>query len=52
MLVHWRQYVDPGYLAFIEEVQPEVVQAGFYGADFWALTHVPKAVNPHFQFDV
>ena len=45
MLVHWRQYIDPGYLAFVEEAQPEVVQAGFYGADFWALTHVPKEVK-------
>ncbi len=45
MLVHWRQYIDPGYLAFVDEVQPEVVQAGFYGVDFWALAHVPKAVK-------
>jgi hypothetical protein len=45
MLVHWRQYIDPGYLAFIDETQPEVVQAGFYGVDFWALAHVPKAVK-------
>ncbi len=45
MLVHWRQYIDPGYLAFVDEVQPEVVQAGFYGVDFWALAHVPKEVK-------
>jgi hypothetical protein len=45
MLVHWRQYIDPGYLAFVDEVQPEVVQAGFYGVDFWALAHVPKDVK-------
>ena len=45
MLVHWRQYIDPGYLAFVEEVQPEVVQVGFYGVDFWALAHVPKNVK-------
>jgi hypothetical protein len=45
MLVHWRQYIDPGYLAFVEEAQPEVVQAGFYGVDFWALAHVPKSVK-------
>ena len=45
MLVHWRQYIDPGYLAFVDEARPEVVQAGFYGADFWALTHVPKEVK-------
>jgi len=42
MLVHWRQYTDPGYLAFVDEVQPEVVQAGPYGVDFWAFGNVPK----------
>ena len=42
MLVHWRQYIDPGYLTFVEDVQPEIVQVGFYGVDFWALAHVPK----------
>ena len=45
MLVHWRQYTDPGYLAFVDEVQPEVVQAGTYGVDFWAFAPVPKAVK-------
>jgi hypothetical protein len=45
MLVHWQQYVDPGYLPFVDEVQPEVVQVGFYGVDFWAFSHVPKAVK-------
>jgi hypothetical protein len=38
MLVHWRQYTDPGYLAFVDEAQPEVVQVGFYGVDFWAFS--------------
>src|SRR3954453_16035723 len=45
MLVHWKQYVDPDYLKFVDEVQPEVVQVGFYGVDFWALAHVPKSVK-------
>jgi hypothetical protein len=45
MLVHWRQYVDPGYLAFVDEVQPELVQVGFYGVDFWTFSHVPKEVK-------
>ena len=45
MLVHWQQYVDPGYLAFVDEVQPEVVQVGFYGVDFWAFAHVPREVK-------
>lgn len=43
MLVHWSQYIKPGYLPFVDEVQPEVVQVGFYGVDFWALAHVPTA---------
>ncbi len=45
MLVHWRQYIDPGYLPFVDEVQPEVVQAGFYGVDFWTFAHVPEDVK-------
>jgi hypothetical protein len=45
MLVHWHQYIDPGYLAFVDEAQPEVVQVGFYGVDFWAFSHVPKEVK-------
>jgi hypothetical protein len=45
MLVHWHQYIDPGYLAFVDEVQPEVVQVGFYGVDFWAFSHVPMSVK-------
>lgn len=45
MLVHWSQYTKPGYLPFVDEAQPELVQAGFYGVDFWALAHVPKSVK-------
>lgn len=45
MLVHWSQYIKPGYLPFVDEAQPELVQVGFYGVDFWALAHVPKAVK-------
>ena len=41
MIVHWRQYLEPGYLDFIEEAEPEIVQVGFYGADFWTLAHMP-----------
>ena len=41
MIVHWRQYLEPGYLEFIEEAEPEIVQVGFYGADFWTLAHLP-----------
>ena len=41
MIVHWGQYLKPGYLDFIAEAEPEIVQVGFYGADFWTLAHMP-----------
>jgi hypothetical protein len=39
MVAHWDEYSDPGYLPFIEEAKPEIVQVGFYGAHFWSLAH-------------
>src|SRR6266516_3790679 len=41
MVAHWSDYADPGYLSFIEEAKPEVVQVGFYGAHFWSLADTP-----------
>ncbi len=41
MVAHWSEYADPGYLSFIEEAKPEVVQVGFYGAHFWSLADTP-----------
>jgi hypothetical protein len=41
MVAHWADYADPGYLSFIEEAHPEVVQVGFYGAHFWSLADTP-----------
>ena len=41
MVAHWADYADPGYLPFIEEAKPEVVQVGFYGAHFWSLADTP-----------
>ena len=41
MVAHWSDYADPGYLTFIEEAKPEVVQVGFYGAHFWSLADTP-----------
>jgi hypothetical protein len=35
-------YGDPGYLDFVDAVQPELVQLGFYGAHFWGLVHTPQ----------
>lgn len=41
MVAHWANYADDGYLSFIDEAKPEVVQVGFYGAHFWSLAHTP-----------
>jgi len=41
MIAHWADYADPGYLPFVDDVKPEVVQVGFYGAHFWSLADTP-----------
>jgi len=41
LVAHWADYADPGYLPFIDESKPEVVQVGFYGAHFWSLADTP-----------
>ncbi len=41
MVAHWSEYSDPGYLPFIDDAKPELVQVGFYGAHFWSLAHTP-----------
>jgi hypothetical protein len=41
MIAHWAGYSDPGYLAFVDDAKPEVVQVGFYGAHFWSLAATP-----------
>jgi len=50
MVAHWANYADPGYLDFIDEAQPELVQLGFYGGHFWSLAHTPsfKGYPAHF----
>src|SRR3954452_20694095 len=35
LLDHLVGYEDPGYLKFIEDVKPEVVQVGWYGAHLY-----------------
>ena len=45
LVAHWQDYVHPDYLNFIEEAQPEIVQAGFYGADFFSLGHLPETAR-------
>ncbi len=39
MVAHWANYSDAGYLEFIDDAQPDLVQLGFYGAHFWSLAH-------------
>ena len=41
MVAHWADYADKGYLPFIDDVKPELVQVGFYGGHFWSLAHTP-----------
>jgi hypothetical protein len=41
LIAHWADYADAGYLSFVEDAQPEVVQVGFYGAHFWSLADTP-----------
>lgn len=41
LIAHWSGYADPGYLAFVDDAKPEVVQVGFYGAHFWSLADTP-----------
>lgn len=41
MIAHWDDYSEGGYLSFIDDARPEVVQVGFYGAHFWSLAHTP-----------
>jgi hypothetical protein len=42
-------FVDPGFLPFVDEVQPQLVSVGFYGCDFWSFAHVPEAVRGPIQ---
>ena len=50
MVAHWSDYADPGYLKFIEDAKPQLVQVGFYGAHFYSLAHTPhgKGYPAHF----
>ncbi len=45
MFVHWSEYLKPGYLDFVAAAQPELVQVGFYGADLYALGHMPDSAK-------
>ncbi len=41
LIAHWSGYADPGYLAFVDDLKPEIAQVGFYGAHFWSLADTP-----------
>lgn len=42
MIAHLAGYGDPGYLEFIADTEPDLVQFGFYGAHFFNLVHTPQ----------
>lgn len=53
MIAHWDAYGDDqDYLAFVDEVQPEVCQVGFYGAHFWSLAHTDQYAGYPSHFPV
>ena len=52
LVAHWDQYGDPGYLPFLEEARPELVQVGFYGAHFYSLAHTPHGAGYPAHFPV
>ena len=52
LVAHWDQYGDPGYLPFLEEARPELVQVGFYGAHFYSLAHTPHSAGYPAHFPV
>ncbi|MFT5470315.1 MAG: hypothetical protein ACI8UO_005443 [Verrucomicrobiales bacterium] len=42
MVAHLAGYGEPGYIEFIDEVEPDLVQFGCYGAHFWSIAHTPQ----------
>ncbi|MEX0936904.1 MAG: hypothetical protein WDZ59_03515 [Pirellulales bacterium] len=52
MVAHWADYADDGYLPFIEDAKPELVQLGFYGGHFWSLAHTPHGAGYPAHFPV
>ncbi len=39
LIAHWDGYGAPGYLQYVDDMKPDIVQVGFYGAHFWSLAH-------------
>lgn len=42
MVAHWTHVADADYLKFIEDIDPDLVQMGFYGGHFWSLAHTDQ----------
>jgi hypothetical protein len=52
MIAHLAGYGEPGYVKFIEDAKPELVQVGWYGAHFYSLAHTPHGKGYPAQFPV
>src|ERR1700680_347634 len=52
LIAHLAGYGDPGYVKFIEDAKPEVVQGGWYGAHFYSLAHTLHGKGYPAQFPV
>lgn len=52
MIAHLAGYGEPGYVEFIDEVEPELVQFGCYGAHFWSIAHTPQFAGYPARFPV
>jgi len=52
MIAHLAGYGDPGYVKFIEDARPEIVQVGWYGAHFYSLAWTPFGKGYPAQFPV
>lgn len=52
LIAHFAEYHSPLYLPFVEDVQPEIAQVGWYGAHFYSLAHTPHGAGYPAHFPV
>ncbi len=52
LIAHFAEYNSPLYLPFVDDVQPEIAQVGWYGAHFWSLAHTPHGAGYPAHFPV
>ncbi len=52
LIAHFAEYHSPEYLRFVDEVQPEIAQVGWYGAHFYSLAHTPHGAGYPAHFPV